>query len=236
MIQTAFYSDIGGRPQNEDTVREIRKGEAVCVVVADGLGGHGGGKQASSLAAQTVCNGWRGGTDTRELAELIRQAHEQVKGIQTESCAMKTTIVMLTIRDGKAVWAHAGDTRLYHFINGNWDFQTKDHSASQIAVTLGDITADQIRFHEDRNRVLRALGQEGSLKVDTKEELLLSGKHAFLLCTDGFWEYVLEKEMEECLRLAQNPQDWLERMREILYCRVPADNDNNTAAALWLER
>lgn len=236
MIQTASYSDIGGRPQNEDTVREIRKGEAVCMVVADGLGGHGGGEQASSLAARTVCDGWQGGTDAQELVELIQRAHEQVKGIQTEICAMKTTIVALAVKNEQAVWAHAGDTRLYHFLDGKWIFQTKDHSASQIAVTLGDITADQIRFHEDRNRVLRALGQEGSLKVDTKEEHLPSGKHAFLLCTDGFWEYVLEKEMEECLRLAQNPRDWLERMREILYSRVPADNDNNTAAALWLER
>ncbi|MCH5340501.1 MAG: serine/threonine-protein phosphatase [Acetatifactor sp.] len=236
MIQTASYSDIGGRPQNEDTVKEIRKGEAVCMVVADGLGGHGGGVQASSLAAQTVCDGWQGGTDTEEIARLVQEAHEHVQGIQTESCAMKTTIVVLVIRDSHAVWAHAGDTRLYHFFNGNWVFQTKDHSASQIAVTLGDITSDQIRFHEDRNRVLRALGQEGSLKVDTKEELLLSGQHAFLLCTDGFWEYVLENEMEECLRSAKNPQDWLNRMREILYERVPEDNDNNSAAALWLEQ
>ena len=236
MIQTASYSDIGGRLQNEDTVREVRKGEAVCMVVADGLGGHGGGVQASSLAAKTVCDEWQGGTDTEELARLVQQAHEYVQGLQTESCSMKTTIVALAVRAGKAVWAHAGDTRLYHFFNGNWVFQTKDHSASQIAVTLGDITPDQIRFHEDRNRVLRALGQEGSLKIDTKEELLLPGKHAFLLCTDGFWEYVLETEMEECLRSAQSPQDWLERMREILCGRVSEDNDNNSAAILWLER
>lgn len=236
MIQLASYSEAGGRPQNEDTVREIRNGEAVCVVVADGLGGHGGGKQASSLAARTVCDGWQGGADVQELAELVRRAHEHVKGLQTENCAMKTTIVALVVRNNQAAWVHAGDTRLYHFLNGNWNFQTKDHSASQIAVALGDITADQIRFHEDRNYVLRALGQEGNLKLDTMEEFLLSGKHAFLLCTDGFWEYVLEKEMEECLRLAQSPQDWLERMREILYSRVPVDNDNNTAAALWLEQ
>lgn len=234
MIQTASYSEIGGRPQNEDTVREIRKGEAVCVVVADGLGGHGGGKQASSLAVQTVCDGWQGGADAKELSELVRLAHEHVKGIQTEICAMKTTIAALVVGSNQAVWAHAGDTRLYRFFNGKRVFQTKDHSVSQMAVTLGDISVDQIRFHEDRNRVLRALGQEGSLKVDTKEEFLPPGKHAFLLCTDGFWEYVLESEMEECLRLAQNPQDWLERMREILYSRVPVDNDNNTAAVLWL--
>ena len=149
---------------------------------------------------------------------------------------MKSTAVALMIANGRAAWAHVGDSRLYHFMNGSLVFQTRDHSASQIAVMLGDITVDQIRFHEDRNRVLRALGQDGSLNVEASEELLPPGDHAYLLCSDGFWEYVLEKEMEDDLRLASDPEDWLHRMRERLQARVPHDNDNNTAAAVWLTR
>ena len=49
MIQTASYTDPGGRPGNEDTVRQAaREGGRLCVLVADGLGGHGGGAQASA--------------------------------------------------------------------------------------------------------------------------------------------------------------------------------------------
>ena len=55
-----------------------------------------------------------------------------------------------------------------------------------------------------------------------------------LLCSDGFWEYVLEEEMEEELRLAKDPEDWLCRMREHLRGRIPQNNDNNTAAVVWL--
>ena len=122
------------------------------------------------------------------------------------------------------------------FIQGRLVFQTKDHSASQVAVWLGDITQDQVRFHQDRCRILRALGQEGDVKVETGGEQLEPGTHAFLLCTDGFWEYVLEEEMEETLSRAQGPKDWLERMRARLNQRAPSDCDNNSAAAVWLRQ
>lgn len=235
MIQTASYTDIGGRPCNEDSCRFLSAGaNCLLAVVADGLGGHGGGELASSTAVQTICSGWNGQASAGELNRLIQTAHRQVLALQTGLCAMKTTAVVLALADDRAVWAHVGDSRLYYFRDGKLILQTRDHSASQIAVMLGDITPDQIRFHEDRNRVLRALGQDGELKVDTREEALRPGQHIFLLCTDGFWEYVTEAEMEADLAAAAGPADWLERMRKRLQARVPADNDNNTAAAVWL--
>ena len=162
------------------------------------------------------------------------EANRRVLDIQTSQCAMKTTVTVLTLAGERAVWAHAGDSRLYYFHDGTLDFQTRDHSAAQLGVLLGDITLDQIRFHEDRSRVLRALGQDDELTVETGEQELGGGTHAFLLCSDGFWEYVLEPEMEEDLAKAAGPEDWLERMRWRLKKRIPADNDNNTAAAVWV--
>ena len=67
-----------------------------------------------------------------------------------------------------------------------------------------------------------------------EEEELDGGGHAFLLCSDGFWEYVLEPEMEKDLNSAAGPEDWLERMRWRLKKRIPENNDNNTAAAVWI--
>ena len=236
MLQTASYTDIGGRPANEDSTRQVRLGEdQLCLVVADGLGGHGGGAQASAAAADTICREWGGDANADALRSLVLMGHEAVAAIQTPRCAMKSTVVALELEGKRAAWAHVGDSRLYHFQDGKLIFQTKDHSASQLAVFMGDITVDQIRFHEDRNRVLRALGQDDPPTVETKEALLAPGKHAFLLCSDGFWEYVLEKEKEEDLAAASDPLDWLCRMRKRLTERVPPDNDNNTAAAAWVE-
>ena len=60
MFQTASYTDPGGRPCNEDcTAVQEREGK-LCLVVADGLGGHGGGAQASARAAEILCAHWDG--------------------------------------------------------------------------------------------------------------------------------------------------------------------------------
>lgn len=235
MIQTASYTDIGGRVKNEDCVRMTRRENELCLVVADGLGGHGGGADASCAAAELICSGWDGTVSEDALADLVRAAHVRVRGMQTAVCSMKTTVTLLAISGMKAAWAHVGDSRIYHFLDGELVHQTRDHSASQIAVMLGNITEAEIRFHEDRNRVYRALGQDGELKVDTHFEPLRPGRHAFLLCTDGFWEYVLEREMEKDLAASYGPEDWIEHMRSRLSARVPAGNDNNSAAAVWVD-
>ena len=235
MIRTASYTDTGGRPYNEDCLAFIDRGGALCAVVADGLGGHGGGEKASRAAAECVQELWSGAVSETELAALVQAAHGRVLSMQTRACAMKTTITVLALGGGRAAWTHVGDSRIYHFHNGSLVFQTRDHSASQIAVMLGNITPDQIRFHEARARIYRALGQDGELKVETHAETLEKGAHAFLMCTDGFWEYVLEDEMCADLSAAQGPEEWLGLMRARLAQRVPGNNDNNTAAAVWLE-
>lgn len=236
MFQTAEYSNIGGRGCNEDSVSGTLWGEdGLCLVVADGLGGHGGGDLASQAVCRTVCSNWNGAAEEETLRTLFTMAHGNVRTLQTPQRAMKSTAVALAIRGKTAAWAHVGDTRLYHFHEGHLVFQTTDHSASQLAVMLDQITPDAIRFHPDRNRVLRALGQPGDIQVDTGSGVLDPGHHAFLLCSDGFWEYVLEAEMEADLNYSETVEDWLRSMQTRLRQRIPSDNDNNTAAAVWCE-
>lgn len=235
MISYASYTDIGGRPYNEDSVEIERMDEAhLCVVLADGLGGHGGGQFASAEAVKRILSGWKEAQTPAMLCDLVQEAHRRILAMQTPTCKMKTTAVVLSVGPKRVRWAYAGDSRLYHFVDGSLVFQTRDHSASQIAVLMGQIRPEEIRFHEDRSRVFRALGQENGLTVDAKEEELTPGAHAFLLCSDGFWEYVYEEEMERELAASASPEEWLGRMRHCLSLRADGDNDNNTAAAVWL--
>lgn len=235
LIETASYTDQGGRPRNEDSASvRVLDATNACAVVADGLGGHGGGDAASREAVRVIMDGWTGGADSQALAALVQKAHKSILTMQTAVCRMKSTAAVLALAGDRMAWAYAGDTRIYHFADGALVWQTKDHSASRIAVSLGQITMDQIRFHEDRARLYRALGIEGELTTDGGEKKLERGRHAFLLCSDGFWEYVFESEMERTLAAASGPEQWLDAMRSILDRRVPDDNDNNTAVALWL--
>lgn len=234
-ISTAFLSEIGGREKNEDTVCIRQKEEQVCVFVGDGLGGYDGGKIASLAAAEAVMKHW-------ESHGLMTEAHMQAAAAaadETVKCKqertqgeMKTTLVVLHVEGAQARWMHVGDSRLYYFQNGRLEKQTLDHSVSQIAVLMGEIPQEGIRFHADRNRVLRALGS-GNAKPDISPLMELKEDAAFLLCTDGFWEYVYEQEMEETLQKAEKPADWLEKMRGILEKRIPEGNDNFSAAAVF---
>ncbi len=106
-----------------------------------------------------------------------------------------------------------------------------------MAVFAGEITLDEIRHHPDRSKLLRAMGGDDEVTVEYEaiEELSPESSHAFLLCSDGFWEYVHESEMEETYRVSETPETWIDKMREILKKKVQdVKNDNNTAAAIWL--
>lgn len=241
-IDIAYLSEQGGRDKNDDTVCVIQEKDRICAFVGDGLGGYDGGKLASMKAAETVM-------DFRKQHDLLDETNMQTVAALADKMVkkqqlirngnMKTTVVVLEINDAKPVgtarWMHVGDSRLYHFKNGKIVEQTMDHSVSQVSVLMGEITQEEIRFHEDRNRVLRALGSDNA-KPDVSKLIEITGeKEAFLLCTDGFWEYVYEKEMEETLSKAKTPEEWLEKMKAFLGRRVSDGNDNYTAAAVFCE-
>ena len=109
MIKTSSYSDTGGRDHNEDFVCISASGVKLCAVVADGLGGHGGGAAASRAAAELVGATWDGTVSEDYLSELVQAAHRKVLSLQTQACAMKTTITFLTVNGMKAAWAHVSD-------------------------------------------------------------------------------------------------------------------------------
>lgn len=177
---------------------------------------------------------WGSLLEDRQLAAAVEQADQAVKKLQKErNGTMKTTMVTLVIEGGRAKWAHVGDSRLYHFRCGWLQQQTVDHSVSQMAVMTGQIRPDQIRTHQDRNRILQALGGP-VVKADVSNTVMLTGgEDVFLLCTDGFWEYVFEEEMEQLLKESSDPQQWLEAMEALRLERAPADSDNYTAAAVF---
>lgn len=227
-IDFAFYTDIGGRMDNEDAYCNKILDDGYLFAVADGLGGHKGGEVASGTAIRTI-EKYFTETERRNIAESVELANTQVLNMQKETATgMKTTISAVFAGKNETAIAYVGDSRVYAFKDGKIVFQTKDHSASQLAVSVGEIEKDEIRNHPDRNVLTRALGVSDEVKVDVVT-LQNSEYDALLLCTDGFWEYVLEEEMEETLCSCQSANNWLYKMRIIQLNKASEDCDNNTA-------
>ena len=226
----ALHSSVGGRENNEDVCFAKSKGKRHLFVVADGLGGHKDGHIASRAAAEAVISFLSENPDS-EITEAIDFANRAVKEQQEKhNSRMKTTVAVAYINEDKTVLAHVGDTRIYAFLNGEIVFRTLDHSASQLAVFAGEITDDRIRGHVDRNLLIRTVGGNDTAKADVTVADD-SQYDALLLCTDGYWEYVLESEMEETLGRCKSAKDWIRAMNEIHARRAPSDCDNNSALA-----
>jgi PPM family protein phosphatase len=238
-FMTEAVSRIGGRELNEDSYGFLEMNQAACWVVADGLGGHQGGETASRIAVDAILNSFRARPELSAAAlqrhlDAAQQAIVQAQKAQPALATMRTTIVILLTDSKRALWAHVGDSRLYYLENGRIESYTKDHSVVQAMVNAGELPASRIRHHEDRNRVLRSLGNSDN---DLRPTILPSPRTlhngaAFLLCTDGFWENVTEPEMEVDFAKAERVQDWLMLMEHRLLERAPADNDNYTAIAV----
>lgn len=237
-IMIAAYSDIGGRKDNEDSCgyAQSRHG-AFWAAIADGLGSYGGGKIASEIAVEESRTFFsdRSFCSPQELKRLFDAVNEKILRRQSADVKMRTTAVFLAARGTRLIWGHVGDSRMYHYLNGKLVRYTIDHSVSQMAVALGEIRRDQIPGHADRNKLTRALGAEG-VKPEIHSPVKLDrGAHAFLLCTDGFWEYVTEDEMQSDLQESRSPDEWLRRMRGKLQLRCGRSNDNNTAVAVFAQ-
>lgn len=223
------YSDIGSRENNEDSLCAEREKDSYLFVVADGLGGHDCGEIASGIAIEEIKRQFKDNPTSFSLSDAICDANRLIIEKQKESdLKMKTTVVAIHISGQKLIVANVGDSRAYLFSEGSILYQTVDHSASQMAVNIGEITSDQIRNHEDRNILTRALGVSETVKVDI-EEFDRDNIERMILCSDGFWEYVLEDEMCETAKSSKNPDVWLFKMREKHAQRVCKGNDNNTA-------
>ena len=227
------YTNQGGRDHNEDSVRCCA--EQGVFVLSDGLGGHGSGEVASALAADILFEGCSAHPDPDGLAELFQKANEAVMEGQKvpRQEDMKTTAVALSVAGDLAVWGHVGDSRLYRFSGGALSQETRDHSVTYMKYLGGEISYMDVYHDDDRSSLLRALGKL-PCKPETGQARLRPGD-AFLLCSDGFWEYVYQEEVLADLLKAETPEQWAQLMLLRHIRRTPPGNDNFSLITVFAE-
>ena len=231
----AAYTQIGTRKNNQDSYVICEGRNGLAAAVADGLGGYKGGELASKLFVEELERSFE--SDGFDLGETLQTANELIIQAQQElENKMKTTAASVWLDGEQAVFANVGDSRLYGFKNGEIVFQSVDHSVAQMCVDYGEITADQIRDHEDRCILTRSLGGREDVQVDV-DVMDINEIDSILICSDGFWEHVVEDEMCAALKDAGSVQQWLDMMCARREENVGRDNDNNTAVVikLWEE-
>ena len=243
MVDVAMLTKRGGRDHNEDYITKAEYEDQMCLILCDGLGGHACGEVASELVATSVAEHFekRGYYPDflKDAFEGAQQALLEEQERRDLNNSMKTTLVVLVITPELIQWAHIGDSRLYRIYDNGAKYQrTRDHSLVQILCDTGEIRESEIREHEDRNKLMRAMGAKwGSKTYDVSAVLERGETQAFVLMTDGFWEYVYEEEMLATLRDADSAETWIHAMENYVLERADmTKTDNYSAIAARVER
>lgn len=228
-------SQLGGRTVNEDFCRTVQHNGRTIALLADGLGGQGDGEVASRAAVEAAEPLLQQGllmTAHRMRDAFCRANAAVLEKRRAMGNRMMTTLAGVSICGPRVTIAHVGDSRVYWFRDGKVLFQTLDHSLCQLMALSGEIKPEEIRGHASRNLLLRALGENQNLQVDTHAGWLKRGDR-LLLCSDGFWDLILENEMIEAG--GNTAQAWLDNMCALVARRQEPNSDNYTATAIVAE-
>ncbi|MBR5968779.1 MAG: serine/threonine-protein phosphatase [Lachnospiraceae bacterium] len=260
-FDVATFSNAGGRPYNEDAVGYLTEEDSGIFVVADGLGGHEHGEVASSCARDVMLEGWHPAEYTearpvmqykdaaqaqgafREsdraawLAERAFEANRSILALQEESgSVLKSTLAALAIDGDQAVWAHVGDTRIYYLHRGWVQEVTEDHSVAYKKFKAGEISREALAWDEDQSRLLRSLGSVERYEAQvTVCDTPIEPGDAFLLCSDGAWEYLRDGEIAIDLLKAENAEQWIELLLLRMMDRITSGNDNLTLLTVMID-
>jgi serine/threonine protein phosphatase PrpC len=206
------------------------------LIVADGMGGHVRGKEASSLSIRVASSIvveeillpllQRGSADvgSRPIQEVLTEAtasaNEAVARLPGDG---GTTLTSVFVMGHSAYVAHVGDSRVYYLYGGELHQITHDHSLVNRLVELGQIQAEEAQNHPQRNLLYRAVGQGADLKIDIHSQRLVKGS-CLLVCSDGLWNHVTESEMIETIENASSAQEACNRLIDQAINRGGKDN------------
>lgn len=226
-FEVGWATDVGEvRRHNEDSVLIITAahggGDTLpafgILVLADGMGGHQAGEIASALAARVsayhilhqfympILIKQGHDTDQPALNEVLANAVQEANGaVAKQVPGGGTTLTCALVLGPRSYIAHVGDSRAYIATEEGLEQITHDHSLVDRLVELGQLTPAEAASHPQKNVLYRAIGQEGTLEVDTYMRTIPRGGR-LLLCSDGLWSMVGEVEMTRIIATAPSLQ------------------------------
>lgn len=211
----AGRSDVGRRrPKNED--RWTADPSLGLFIVADGVGGAGGGAHAAQLVVDSLpvfvrkhIRGVRNLADPRTATRMgdALSAMNQAVRLEAQKLSMPgmgAAVVAALIWDAEALITHVGDSRVYLLHEGQLRQLTKDHSTVQRLLDAGEITAEQAVQYADSGLLTRYVGLQDEIQADTSV-VKLSADDRLLLCSDGLPAMLSDVEIAGILGLALPP-------------------------------
>jgi protein phosphatase len=205
------------RKENEDDFLIMDGHRLFCV--ADGMGGQVAGKLASQTTLEGVsrCMTYLADTgdttipygltvdmlDKPRLASLAQFANYLVHQ-KADGSSMGSTLVAGHFTEGRLDFVHVGDSRLYLWRDGQLTQLTEDHSLVYELYKMGNISREEMRSHNLRNIITRAIGTHPQVEPSLGSIDVRPGD-IFLLCSDGLTTMLEPDEIAAALAAGTQP-------------------------------
>ena len=239
-FETAEISLLGDREENQDRAAVCEKDGAVLIVVADGMGGHEGGSMAAEVAVESLRRGFLSTGDREDwqafLRRAIESAHDEVVALGDKvgvGSRPRTTCAVCIAYDARVLWAHVGDSRVYLARGGELLTRTRDHTPLEGLLQDGLISEEEIAGHPMRHYVEYCLGGVAERPlISISEERALEPGDLLLVCSDGLWSGVPDREIAAGPASDTMLADWLARVSSRAVRACTPYSDNTTAITL----
>lgn len=247
IIQLAVYSVIGDRPEQQDTVGYILRENEGIITLCDGMGGHAGGRLASTEAVSEMLQMYEKQASILEIPAFYLDAAGQldrlVRGLKDNRGQwMKagSTIVSVFVRDKSLFWLSVGDSRIYIKRGEEFMQLTQDHTYAlklERKLETGTITREEYQEKLSSGEMLVSfLGIGGLPLIDCNENpLQLEQNDLIFLMSDGLYKLLEDKEIFNIISNFRSVDDALLALEK--KCRRAAkykkiNRDNMTLALI----
>lgn len=205
-MKCAIFQDsrVGKRPYQQDRLGHWRTADSLLLAVCDGMGGHAHGEIAAQTALEYLADVFKAearpriGNPDLFLYDALGGAHAAIlRDAQRRDLkeVPRTTVVACVVQEGNAWWSHVGDSRLYLIRKGRVQMRTRDHTYVQQLVDAGKIREQAAENHPERNRLYQCLGGAQTPRIEMTANAALQKDDVVLLCSDGFWGPLTERQI-----------------------------------------
>jgi protein phosphatase len=241
-ITACGVSDVGNvRTNNEDSIYIDEGGKFL--LLADGMGGHERGEEASGAAIEIIRNHFNPEKVKAELKDTTDGIMPvEVGCVQTIVSAavertnselfarnkrdrlkryMGTTVVGLVLMEESYVfWFHVGDSRLYRFRDSALKRLTEDHSAYAEWINNGRPGAEP-----SRSIITKAIGPRAVVTPTINWDKWVKGD-TYILCSDGLTDMIDDDNIEGILKSGDDVEKMANRLAD---AAMDAGGKDNTS-------
>jgi len=229
-------SDIGlVRTENQDSFgkfpmdsEDLYQPKGLLYIIADGMGGHAGGKKASQLALSVVSQDYFS-LSSNNISDCLQGAFKSANSKIYQSSEdelqfkrMGTTCTALILEKDFAYIAHVGDSRIYRVTHEKIEQLTQDHTQVAEMYRKGILSKEEAKHHPFKSVLIRALGIEPEVEIDIKKNIQVKPEEYYVLCSDGLAN-VKKEEIREIV-LTKSPENACEDLINLANQRGGHDN------------